>query len=66
MHTANETVEKALQKETFFFSNIEDGNSLTKSVNRVIIVMTLTIHTVLKKTVGYPFISLNKDKTENF
>ena len=51
MHTGNGIVEMAIQTmKNLILANMEDGNNLTKSVNRALRVMPFTIHTVLKKT----------------
>ena len=51
MHTGNGTVERAIQTmKNLIIVNMEDGNNLTESVNRALIVMRFTIHTGLKKT----------------
>ena len=51
MHTGNVTVERAIQAmKNLVLANMEDGKSLTESVNRALKVMRFTIHTGQKKT----------------
>ena len=51
IHTENGTVERAIQTfKNLVIANMEDGNNLTESVNRVFRVMQFTVHTGLKKT----------------
>ena len=51
MHTGNGVVERAIQTiKNFIIANMEDGISLTESVNRALRVMRFTIHTGLTIT----------------
>ena len=51
IHTGNGTVERAIQTlKNLVIANMEDGENLTKSVNRALRVMRFTVHTGLKKT----------------
>ena len=51
IHTGNGTVERAIQTlKNLITTNMEDGISLTESVNRALRVMRFTIHTGLKLT----------------
>ena len=51
MHTGNGTVGRAIQTmKNLGIANMEDGNTLTESVNRALRVMRFTIHTGLNKT----------------
>ena len=51
VHTGNGVVERAIQTlKNLIIANLEDGISLTESVNRALHVMRFTIHTGLKLT----------------
>ena len=51
VHTGNGAVERAMQTlNNLIIANLEDGISLTESVNRALRVMRFTIHTGLKLT----------------
>ena len=51
VHTGNGVVERAIQTlKILIIANLEDGISLTESVNRALHVMRFTIHTGLKLT----------------
>ena len=51
VHTGNGVVERAIQTlKNLIIANLEDGKSLTESVNRALHVMRFTVHTGLKIT----------------
>ena len=51
IHTGNGTVERAIQKlKNSVKASMDDGNSLTESVNQALRVMRITVDTGLKKT----------------
>ena len=62
IHTGNGVVERAIQTlKNLVITNMEDGQSLTESVNRALRVMRFTIHTGLKRT---PFEYITEESRE--